>query len=182
MKTIFKEGTSLLDYRQIKPFQDTPNGSLKDLSKGNYQKLLRSFTKHGFFVPIFVWQDAGNNYCLDGHGRLRVLTGEKIKFDNTGFEIPVAYIEAETIQDAKEKLLKITSQYQKITMEGLDAFIAEAELPEVEIYAGVVFDALPLLGLPTEVEDEEESEEKPKEVKDGCLGCLQHCPKLLNED
>lgn len=152
MKTVYKEGTNLLDYRQIEAFQ----GELKDLPKAEYQKLLNSFNKHGFFVPMFIWQNDGHNYLLDGHGRLRILTNEQIEFENTGYEVPVVLIEADNIKDAKEKLLKITSQYQKITQEGLDAYIAQAELPEAEIYQAVSFDALPLLGSSEEPEAEED--------------------------
>lgn len=159
MKTVSAPGTTLLDYRFIVPFQ----GELKDLSEKNYNKLLASFNKHGFFVPIFIWQNGKDNWCLDGHGRLRVLNKEKIEFDNTGYEIPVHLIQAEDITDAKEKLLKITSQYQQITYEGLQNYIDEAELVDVEIYEAVHFDALPLLGQ-TNVEEVEEDE--PPEVDD----------------
>lgn len=161
MKTVYEEGTSLLDYRQIESFQ----GELKDLSEAEYNKLLESFKKHDFFVPEFIWQHEGHNYCLDGHGRQRVLLKEQIEFENTGYQIPVVLIEADNIKDAKEKLLKITSQYQKITQEGLDAYIAQAELPEAEIYQAVSFDALSLLGVSTE-EPEVEEDEAP-EVDEG---------------
>lgn len=150
----------MLDYREIEPFQ----GELKDLTQDNYDKLLASIEKHGFFLPIFVWQNDGHNYCLDGHGRLRVLNKEKMEFDNSGHDIPVVFIEADNIKDAKEKLLKITSQYQHITQEGLDQYIAEAELPEVEIYEAVHFDALPLLGTAVVDEDEEIIEDEPPGV------------------
>jgi hypothetical protein len=148
MQTVFKKGTDLLDYRKIESFQ----GELKELSEDNYIKLLNSFEKHGFFVPIFVWKNDGHNYCLDGHGRLRVLNKEAIEFDNTSHEVPVVYLEADNEQEAKEKLLKITSQYQKINYDGLYKFIAEAELPEAEIYQAVAFDAMPLISQTTEDE------------------------------
>lgn len=154
MRTVYKEGTTLLDYREITPFQ----GKLKDMDEANYKKLLASFEKHGFFVPMYVWGHEEKNYCLDGHGRIRVLTTEKIEFENTGYQIPVVYLEADNIQDAKEKLLKITSQYQTITYDGLYAYLAEAELPEAEVYEAVHFDALPLLGDKTEEPDTEEDE------------------------
>lgn len=154
METVLGENAQLLDYRKIEPFQ----GELKDLSKENYQKLLGSFQKHGFFVPIFIWKSEGKNYCLDGHGRLRVLNQEQIKFKNTGYEIPVSYIEASSLKDAKEKLLKITSQYQTITYEGLQSYIDLAELPEVEIYEAVHYDALSLIGQ----EEETKKDDKAK--------------------
>lgn len=167
MKTVYKEGTQLLDYREIIPFQ----GKLKDLSKENYAKLLASFEKHGFFVPMYIWRNEEENYCLDGHGRVIVLTTENIEFENTGFEIPVVYLEADSISDAKDKLLKITSQYQTITYDGLSAYIAEAELPEVEVYQAVQFDALPLLGEATE-EQEVQEDETPEVSKEPAISRL----------
>jgi hypothetical protein len=160
-KTVNKQNLPMLDYREIEPFQ----GELKDLTQDNFDKLLASIEKHGFFLPVFVWQSDGHNYCLDGHGRLRVLNKEQIEFDNTGYEIPVVLIEADNVKDAKEKLLKITSQYQHITQEGLDQFIAEAELPEVEIYEAVHFDALSFLDAGNDDEKDKGNKESAPTIR-----------------
>lgn len=163
MITVAREGTSLLDYRKIEPFQ----GELKDLKKDNYDKLLRSIQTQGFFVPVFVWQHDDHNYCLDGHGRLRVLNKEQVFFDNTGYEIPVYFIPGDDFKQAKNRLLLITSQFQTITQEGIDMFIAEAELP-ADVVVDVAFDALqfpePLL------EQETNTEPKSQEPKT-CPNC-----------
>lgn len=146
-----KKGVKYIDYRTLEPVQ----GNLKNLTESNYKKLLKSVQDHGFFVPVFVWQDGGHNYLLDGHGRLRVLKKETIEFENTGFDIPVYYIKADNLDQAKKKLLKITSQYQTITQEGYDAFTAE--LPEAELM-DVNFDALQFGS------QEETEEDEPPEV------------------
>ena len=158
MKTVNKQNLPLLDYRKIEPLQ----GELKDLSDENFNKLYESFKKHGFFIPVFIWKHEDKNYCLDGHGRLRVLNKKKVKFTNTDYKIPIVEIEADNITDAKEKLLKITSQYQRITYEGLDAYIAEAQLPEAEVFEAVAFDALTLLG--QDQNEKEEIKEKQPEL------------------
>lgn len=106
-----------IDISTIKPLQ----GNLKILSDDNYNRLKASIEKYGFFVPIFVW----NGCMLDGHGRQKVIIGE-------GWDIKVPYnnIEAYNLEDAKEKLLHITSQYQSITIDGLQEFKPDwEELP-----------------------------------------------------
>ena len=98
--------------------------------------------ENGFFVPIFVWFNDNISYVLDAHQRLRVLTTEKIKFENTGYEIPYVEIYASDRKDAATKTLVATSQYGTITQEGLDEFIATFELPEAETLDMTHFDAI----------------------------------------
>jgi hypothetical protein len=103
--------------------------------------LLRSFQDDGFIVPVALWQRGDNQFTLlDGHQRLRVLTQEKIEFENTGFMIPFFLIEADNEIDARKKLLKISSQYGTITIEGFDEFTAE--IPDWEPMEYTTFDAL----------------------------------------
>jgi DNA modification methylase len=132
-------------------------GNLKDLSIANYAKLKASIEKHGFIYPIAVWQDdKGKYYLLDGTQRKRVLDKEWPEA-----KVPALSIPAGSLQDAAEILLKITSQYGQITQEGIDAFMATYELPELAMYEAVSFDALPYLGQSDEPEVEEDD---PPEV------------------
>jgi hypothetical protein len=101
----------VIEISKLKPLQ----GDLKELTEKNYAKLKASLEKYGFFVPVFTW----NGYLLDGHGRQRVMTREG--WGDT--KVPYVNIEAKTEEEAKEKLLHITSQYQTITVEGLDSFM-----------------------------------------------------------
>jgi len=113
-------------------------GELKFLTKDNYDKLKRTIEKHGFDIPVTVWVDKdGTKHLLDGHQRKHVLETE-------GWFNPIPYlvIEAETINQAAERLLEITSQYGTITQEGIDQFIATFELPEIEIKQLTNFDAI----------------------------------------
>jgi len=96
-------------------------GKLKKISKKNFEKLKKSILKYGFSVPIFIWAEY-ENYILDGHQRLKAL----LKMREEGYDIPllpVAYIEAETETEAREKLLQITSQYGEFDMGGLNEFL-----------------------------------------------------------
>lgn len=115
----------LVKISELKPLQ----GELKKLSDDNYKKLKASIEKHGFIVPIFTW----NGFIMDGHGRQKVMLGE-----GWDIEVPVVEVEADNELEAKEKLLKITSQYQEIDIDGLDSFFPDwGEL-------GVNFDAIDL--------------------------------------
>lgn len=114
-------------------------GELKDLTEKNYNKLKNNIDKRGFLVPVYTWVDPndGLRYLLDGHQRQRVLTTE-------GWNEPIPYltITADTRQEAMAILLEVTSQYGTITQEGLDKFIAQYELPEMEVYQATQFDAI----------------------------------------
>jgi len=101
-------------------------GSLKNISKGNLEKLKRRILKHGINAPIFVWDHEGDYYILDGHQRVKALNSLR----EDGYDmpmIPVAYIEAESKQDAKDKLLGITSQYGEFDDIELKTWIEETE-------------------------------------------------------
>jgi DNA modification methylase len=129
-----------IDYRKLKPLQ----GNLKDLKSSNYEKLKRSFSEKGMFVPIYVWQDGNEFRILDGHGRERLFSQEKASFvdsrGNETYEVPCLIIPAKDLKDAKEKLLIISSQYQSITQEGFDEFTFD--LDESWLNDTVNFDGL----------------------------------------
>lgn len=101
-------------------------GKLKSRGQKDIDKIKRSVKKHGFATPFFVWKDSKDtNYVLDGHGRLEALRQMR---DIDGYDIPllpVVYVECKSKADAKELLLKITSQYGKVSMSGLDEFIQD---------------------------------------------------------
>jgi hypothetical protein len=120
--------------KDLKPTQ----GNLKELSEVNYNKLKRVIDKRGFSVPVYIWEDKeGIKHLLDGHGRYKVLTTE-------GWEEPIPYLKipAKDLKEAMSRLLEITSQYQEITQEGIDEFIAKYELLEAEVYEYTNFDAM----------------------------------------
>lgn len=111
------KGADTLPIDRIVEFQ----GELKKLSKENENKLRNSILKHGFIAPFFVWDDHGEWKLLDGHQRLKTL----LKMRKEGYDIPmlpVDYIEADSEEDAKRKLLHITSQYGEFTVDGFENF------------------------------------------------------------
>jgi len=111
------KGADILPIDRILEFQ----GGLKELSKENEKKLRNSILKFGFMAPLFLWDDHGEWRLLDGHQRLKTL----LKMREEGYDIPllpVDYIDADSEEDAKRKLLHITSQYGEFTVDGFENF------------------------------------------------------------
>jgi len=97
-------------------------GDLKKLTKKNRDKLQKSIERHGFIAPIFVWENQGDYMIIDGHQRLATLLYMRQK----GWDIPmlpVDYIEADSEQDARDKLLHITSSYGEFNVEELEEWV-----------------------------------------------------------
>lgn len=117
---------------------NSTQGDLKFLSKENYSKLKKNIEKRGFYIPVYVWIDEkGEKWLLDGHQRKHVLETE-------GWNDPIPYlvVKAPNMKEAASRLLEITSQYGTITQEGLDEFIANFELPEMEVLGSTNFDGI----------------------------------------
>ena len=116
------KGADTLPIDRILEFQC----GLKTLSKDNEKKLRNSILKFGFIAPFFVWDDKGEWRLLDGHQRLKTL----LKMREEGYDIPllpVDYIEADSEEDAKRKLLHITSQYGEFSTEGFENFTLDLD-------------------------------------------------------
>lgn len=124
------------DHRALVPLQ----GSLKSLSNAAYEKLSKSIVERGFFAPVFIWQEDVKLWIIDGHQRVMVLN----TLMQNGYDvppIPVVRIHAESLLEAKEKLLLVSSQFGKIERDGLyeflqdleaDIVVKELELPNIE--------------------------------------------------
>ena len=107
-------------------------GDLKELSEANYRKLRTSILRNGITFPLFVWQDGGTNFILDGTQRDRMLR----KLAAEGYDIPplpCAIITAKDKREACEKILLISSQYGKMTNDSLYAFISKNDLGFLEL-------------------------------------------------
>lgn len=115
------EGSGALDIGEMTEFQ----GDFKALTRENYNKLKKTILDLGFSDPINVWVSDDKNYILDGHQRKLVLTGLRAE----GYlvpKIPVNYVYAENIQEAKKKVLTFSSNYGQITEESLSDFMIDA--------------------------------------------------------
>lgn len=88
-------------------------GGLKKRNDIDCDKIKLSILKYGFSFPFFVWKNEGKNYILDGHGRFLTLC----KMQKDGYlipDLPIVEVQAKDKAEAKQKLLRLNSQYGKI--------------------------------------------------------------------
>lgn len=122
------QGADVLPLDKLEVFQ----GDLKSLSKKNYAKLKNQILEVGFSAPIFVWEHKGHHYILDGTQRTRTL----LKMQKEGFdipELPIVWIDAKDMREARVKLLSIASQYGEVESQGLYEFLHEADISFEEL-------------------------------------------------
>lgn len=98
-------------------------GNLAEASKASIEKLKKSILRHGIFMAFAVWDDGNKKHIIDGHARLSVLRDE-LKY---GGMIPVDFVKARSIEDAKEKVLLARSQTNRTTEEGLFDFASDLD-------------------------------------------------------
>lgn len=114
-------------------------GGLKKRGKKEIALMIKSIEKYGFSFPFMVWQNSGINHCLDGHGRIQAL-GEMRR---TGTDIPllpVVYVDAKDEEEAKNKLLRLNSQYGQMTIDSVMDFVSgiEVEFEELMLHGDVL--------------------------------------------
>ena len=153
-------GSDTIQLHELTEFQ----GELKERSAGDVEKIIKSIKKHGFSFPFFVWKNDGKNNVLDGHGRLLALkqmaaAGEEIP------ALPCVYISAKNEAEAKEKLLKLNSQYGHMTADSVADFLdgMEIELDDLALPDGV----LDLSGIAAPEEETEGDDDAPDVDEDG---------------
>ena len=154
------EGADKIELDKLVEFQ----GGLKSRSAADVDKIIRSIKRHGFSFPFFVWRDGGENKVLDGHGRLLALK----KMAAAGEEVPAlpcVWVEADSEAEAKEKLLKLNSQYGHMTAESVADFLdgMEIELDDLALPDGV----LDLSSIETPEEETEGDDDAPDVDEDG---------------
>lgn len=114
------KGAEELSYKELVRLQ----GELKILSEESYHKFRSNLIENGFTEPIAIWRDNGTNYILNGHQRLTTI---KRMVENEHFtigKIPISIVYANSMDEAKKKLLAMASEYGEITRDGLRDFLA----------------------------------------------------------
>jgi DNA modification methylase len=117
------EAAATIDLDDLSDFQ----GNLKKISALNLERLKSRIRRHGINAPVFVWRIDNANYIIDGHQRvkaLQALRGEGYTIP----PIPFAVIEADNVNDAREKLLGISSQYGEFVLDEFEAFAANLDI------------------------------------------------------
>jgi hypothetical protein len=116
-------GADMLPLEAIADFQ----GKLKKRSQDSKRRLALSMFSKGFIAPFFVWEKDGTCKILDGHARDEVLREIRAAGISVPDLFPVDYIDAENEQDAREKLLSITSQYGEFDKDELALWLDDLD-------------------------------------------------------
>lgn len=114
-------------------------GNLKERNDTDYEKIKKSILTYSFSFPFFIWKNGKTNYLIDGTGRHSCL----LRMQEEGYiipDLPVVYVDCKDKNEAKQKLLRLNSQYGKMTKEsvldfaeGLDLNFDEISLPDTTI-------------------------------------------------
>lgn len=107
-----------LDLHELTEFQ----GGLKERDDKDYAKIQKSIEKYGFAFPFFVWKHDGINHVLDGHGRFGALNRMVAKGEQLP-KLPVVYVDCADEEAAKNLLLRLNSQYGRMTAETIIEFM-----------------------------------------------------------
>lgn len=105
---------------------------LKTIDAESLSKLCKEIDDKGFNDPVAIWSDGKTNWILNGHQRLAALK----KMESEGYTvppIPICWVHAKNIQEARQKVLSLASQYGEVTHEGLRKFAEGLEIPMKEI-------------------------------------------------
>lgn len=132
-------------------------GNLKARNDIDYDKIKLSIIKYGFSFPFFLWNDGKDNWLLDGTGRHETLC----KMQKDGYlipDLPVVFIDCKDRKEAKQKLLRLNSQYGKLTKESVLEFAEDIELN---------FDEIALPDTVIDFTDDTEAVEDFPELKEG---------------
>ena len=135
-------------------------GNLKARTEEDYAKIKKSILKYGFSFPAFIWVEkkTKTNFLIDGTGRYSALK----QMQEEGYlipELPIVYIQAKDRAEAKNKLLRLNSQYGKMSKDSVLEFASDIELDFSEI-------ALPDTTISFEDEQETQETEGDDDIPD----------------
>jgi len=139
--------TELINWRELKFIQQE---NFKEWVSDGARKLMESILKYQFISPFMVWENEGILYCLDG--RHRFLDLEKISELGASVpnELPATFIDCANMKEAAELVLVYSSNYAKITQEGLLEFVNNFDLdfPDMQAMLNISdFDNITFQGL-----------------------------------
>jgi DNA modification methylase len=149
-------------------------GGLKIRDDSDYEKIKKSILKYKFSFPFFIYKDKkGKNLLVDGTGRHDCL----LKMQKEGYiipELPVCYIQCRDLKEAKEKLLRLNSQFGRMTKESVLTFAEDIDLNFDEIaLPDTVIDFTDQGGEIAETEgDDEVPDINEKEKPNSERGCM----------
>ena len=154
------KGLPVMPVGKFKEFQ----GGLKTSDIRKIDKLKKSIRRLGIIMPVFVWK----NSILDGHQRVNAVTEMLAEGDTlVGKGLPYLEIKAASRKEAAEMVLAYSSEYARITGQGLAEFIEEFDLKtsELEEFTELKADFHAIQG------DGEKEFDENIEIKNKCPKC-----------
>ncbi len=149
--------TESIRWRQLQFIQQD---NFKEWVNNGAEKLVESILKYQFIAPFMVWHNDGVNYCLDG--RHRFLDLEKVAA--SGKEVPellpATFVDCANMKEAAELVLVYSSNYAKITQQGLLDFVNNFDLdfPDMQAMLNIAdFDDIAFQGLMNKNDSESET-------------------------
>ena len=122
------QAAATLPLEKLQPLQ----GGLKNLTDENHAHLRASILKHGITFPFFVWRNRGKHFIIDAHQRDKVLLALRAE-GWTIPPVPVAWIDARDLREAKEKILLCNSQYGQMSEASLGEFLTISLLEAAQL-------------------------------------------------
>lgn len=122
--------TEAIEWMSLKFIQ---HDDFKEWIDDGESKLKSSLLKYQFVDPFKVWENEGKVYCLDGKHRFKDLLLLQESGVNVPKKLPATFMHCESFEDAAKLVLVFSSQYAKITQQGLMDFVNkfDLELPEI---------------------------------------------------
>jgi DNA modification methylase len=117
--------TELIKWRDLEFIQQE---NFKEWINDGDTKLIESILKYQFCDAFKVWEHDGKLYCLDGKHRFLDLIKVSELGHNVPDELPATFVECENIESAAELVLIYSSNYAKITQQGLFDFVSKFNL------------------------------------------------------
>ena len=117
--------TELIKWRELEFIQQE---NFKEWINDGDTKLIESILKYQFVDAFKVWENDGKLYCLDGKHRFLDLIKVAELGHNVPDELPATFVDCENIESAAELVLIYSSNYAKITQQGLFDFVSKFNL------------------------------------------------------
>jgi DNA modification methylase len=149
--------TEPIHWRELQFIQQE---NFKEWVNNGAEKLVESILKYQFIAPFMVWHNDGVNYCLDG--RHRFLDLEKVSLSGSAVPelLPATFVDCANMKEAAELVLVYSSNYAKITQQGLLDFVNNFDLdfPDMQAMLNIPdFDDIAFQGLMNKNDSESET-------------------------
>jgi hypothetical protein len=145
--------------------------NLKSEKGREVAKLKLSILENGFTVPFILWRNKKETYVVDGTGRKLAL--ELLEYEGHAIEdLPVIYVKAKNLTEAKKKVLAVSSSYGEVDAESWRNFTSDLDLDDIDL-AFVELDGFDPDSILKELD--ESDNKKPKKGKTQFIKTCPHC-------